>query len=74
MKAVKSSSLQRHLGHRIRQLREQLGVSQERLSFESGLDRTYISGVERAERNPTLLTLEKIAQALQVSLKDLFDF
>ncbi len=51
-------------GQAIRQTREKQGLSQEDLSFESGLDRTYISGVERAVRNPTVKTVLRICQAL----------
>jgi transcriptional regulator with XRE-family HTH domain len=61
------------LGSRIRQLREQAGVSQETLGLLSGLHRTYIGAIERGERNPSVLSLEKIAAALKVSVGDLFN-
>ena len=44
------------------------------LSFKTGLDRTYIGGIERGERNVALQNIEKIAKALGVSLADLFKF
>jgi transcriptional regulator with XRE-family HTH domain len=46
--------------------REDRGWSQEELAFECGLHRTYISGVERGVRNPTVVVLQKIAKALKV--------
>ena len=50
----------------IKKFRKDLGLSQEELAFESGLHRTYISGLERAIRNPTVTVLEKVAAGLQV--------
>ncbi len=61
------------LGNRIRKLREQAGISQERLGLLSGLHRTYMGAIERGERNPSVLSLQKIADALNVTVKDLFD-
>lgn len=51
-------------GRAVRARREQLGMSQEALGFRSGLDRTYVSGIERGVRNPTLATVWRIADAL----------
>ncbi|MBV5270204.1 MAG: helix-turn-helix transcriptional regulator, partial [Afipia sp.] len=53
--------------------REYRGWSQEELAFECGLHRTYISGVERGVRNPTVLVLQKIAKALKVPAAALLD-
>lgn len=58
-------------GERVRVLRQALGLSQEALALTAGLDRTYIGGVERGERNISLLNIQKIAQALNVSSADL---
>jgi transcriptional regulator with XRE-family HTH domain len=58
-------------GERVRVLRQALGLSQEALALAAGLDRTYIGGVERGERNISLLNIQKIAQALNVSSADL---
>ena len=55
------------LGRRVRQLRERSGVSQEELAHRADLDRTYIGGVERGERNLGALNLLRIATALGVS-------
>jgi transcriptional regulator with XRE-family HTH domain len=47
----------------VRKFRGELGLSQEQLAFDAGLHRTYISGVERGVRNPTITVLEQIAGA-----------
>ncbi|MBV7329218.1 helix-turn-helix domain-containing protein [Chloroflexi bacterium TSY] len=60
-------------GHRIRVLRKERGLSQEQLAERSGLDRTYISGIERGVRNVALRNIEALAQALNVSISDLFE-
>ena len=52
------------MGAAVRAARHEVGLSQEALALKSGLDRTYVGGVERGERNPTVLSLSKIAQAL----------
>ena len=61
------------LGFRIRKLRETRNISQEELGNLAGLHRTYIGAIERGERNPSVKSLKKIADALVVSLRDLFD-
>lgn len=61
-------------GQRVRQLRQQKGLSQEDLGYETGLHRTYIGQIERAEKNITLRNIERIARELGVDIKDLFDF
>lgn len=61
------------LGSNIQAIRKSKCWSQERLSFESGLHRTYIGAVERGERNISILNLRRIAQALGISLARLLD-
>ncbi len=56
----------RLLGANLKRFRKQAGFSQEGLAFECGLHRTYVSGVERGVRNPTVLILEKLAEPLGV--------
>lgn len=63
----------RRLGLRIRLLREQAKISQEALGQLSGLHRTYVGAIERGERNPSVLSLKKIADALRVTVGDLFN-
>ncbi len=65
------TSLRIELGLALRQRRIAIGVSQERLGELSGLDRTYISGIERAVRNPTIDSLSRIAEALECELSEL---
>lgn len=60
-------------GERVREIRKEKGLSQEELSFKADLHRTYIGMIERAEKNITLVNIEKIANALDVSINDLFD-
>jgi transcriptional regulator with XRE-family HTH domain len=60
-------------GEKVRELRKIGGISQEELSFKADLHRTYIGMIERAEKNITLLNIEKIAKALNVDIKELFD-
>ena len=60
-------------GEKVRQLRKEKGMSQEELSFKADLHRTYIGMIERAEKNITLTNVEKIALALNVDIKVLFD-
>jgi transcriptional regulator with XRE-family HTH domain len=62
----------RQFGETVRRLRKQRGLSQEALAHVCRLDRTYIGGAERGERNVSLLNIRKIADALHVSMKDLF--
>ena len=59
------------LGMRIRYLRKKKGMSQD-LALESGVNKNYLSDVERGSRNPTIVVIEKIATALEVSLSTLF--
>jgi len=53
-------------GDAVREAREKLGISQEELGFESELDRTYVSGIERGVRNPTIKTIHRLCRALGV--------
>ena len=59
-------------GKAARARRHRLGVSQEEFADLCGLDRTYIGGIERGERNVALVNIEKIAKALKVSFSELF--
>ncbi len=59
--------VRRRVGINVKKYRSARGLSQEELAFECGLHRTYVSGVERGVRNPTVVVLEKIAKALKVA-------
>jgi transcriptional regulator with XRE-family HTH domain len=62
------------IGKRIRDLRKQRGLSQEQLAEQANFHYTYIGGVERAEKNISVLNLVKISNALNVGLYDLFEY
>ncbi len=59
-------------GQAIRAIRNRRGVSQESLALRCGLDRTYISGIERGTRNPSLTNILRLAAALDVRPAELF--
>jgi transcriptional regulator with XRE-family HTH domain len=61
------------LGKRIRELRKAKGLSQEAFADQCGLDRTYVGGIERGERNVAVLNLTRIAESLGVSISELFE-
>jgi transcriptional regulator with XRE-family HTH domain len=59
-------------GEKIRKIRIERGLSQEKLAFLSGLHRTYVGAIERGERNVSFKNIEKIAKTLKVNLEELF--
>lgn len=61
-------------GHHVRQVRQAKGWSQEDLAERCNLDRTYIGGIERGERNISIVNIAKIAHALDLSLSEIMDF
>ena len=61
------------LGNRIRELRMQTGLSQEKFALKIGMDRTYFASVENGKRNVAICNIKKIADGLGVSLSELFD-
>ncbi len=65
--------VRRRVGLNLKRLREELGLSQEAFADQCGLHRTYISGIERGVRNPTVVILDKIARALKVPAGQLLD-
>ncbi len=62
------------IGKRVRELRNNLGISQEELADLAGLDRTYITSVECGRRNISIVNIEKLAKALDVTLAEFFSF
>ena len=60
-------------GNRVRELRKARGLSQEAFADKCGLDRTYVSGIERGKRNVSLCNIEVIAHAFDVSVSELTD-
>lgn len=63
--------IRKTMGANLRRIRLQAKLSQEELADRAGIDRTYMSGLERGLRNPSLLVMERIAQALGASIADL---
>jgi len=68
----RQTSILERFGERMRTLRKERGLSQEELAEMCGLDRTYISGIERGIRNVSLKNIDAISRALDVSISDLF--
>lgn len=62
------------LGARIKELRKRVGLSQDQLAEKVGIESKYLSRIEVGKRHPSLDALERIADSLQVEMKDLFDF
>ncbi|EDR2626672.1 TPA: helix-turn-helix domain-containing protein [Klebsiella pneumoniae] len=69
-----TSSIQAQFGAHLKKLRLQSGLSQEAFADKCGLDRTYVSGIERGVRNPTLEVINVLATGLGIEVKDLFLF
>jgi transcriptional regulator with XRE-family HTH domain len=63
----------KNLAENMKRLRKERGWSQEALADESGLDRTYISGLERLTKNPTITVVQRIAEALGTTMGALLD-
>ncbi len=62
------------VGKRVKELRNKIGISQEELADTAHLDRTYITSVECGKRNISIVNIEKLANALNVTLKEFFEF
>lgn len=65
--------IKRRFGIRIKELRKQHGLSQEKLANMAEIDRTYLPTIEKGERNVSIEVVERLANALNVKVKDLFD-
>ena len=61
------------VGNRIKELRSEMGLSQEKLALKADIDRTYLAGVENEKRNISIKSLEKIIVALEVSFQQFFE-
>lgn len=68
----RNSEILIQFGESLRKLRVMQGLSQQELANKAGLHRTYIGMIERAEKNITLLNIEKITSALEIDIKELF--
>ena len=67
-----SLDIKKSFGRRIRALREKQGLTQEDLANRAKLHRNYIGGIERGERNPSLVNIVKLSVALRIPIDDLF--
>jgi transcriptional regulator with XRE-family HTH domain len=65
-------NIKERFGKAIRRRRRELDLSQEELAERAELHRTYISDIERGDRNPSLENIEKLAKALEISIADIF--
>ncbi len=72
--SIEEQSYLSKIGNRIRELRTEVGLSQEKLSFACNLDRTYVGSVERGERNISVINLNKIASALNTEPSEILKF
>ena len=70
---VKKGDILVRFGKRVRALRSELEWSQEKFAAKCGMDRTYMGGIERGERNVALRNIEKIAKALGTSISELME-
>jgi transcriptional regulator with XRE-family HTH domain len=68
---AKGRDIAEKLGSRVRDCRRSRGLSQEAFAAKCGLDRTYISGIERGKRNVSLRNIEVIAKSLGISISEL---
>ena len=68
------ADITKQLGKQIRTIRNVQGISQEELAFKSGISAAHLGQIERGLKAPTIITIEKIASALEVSLSTLFSF
>ena len=66
-------SIKVKVGQRIKELRNQIGISQEALANKAEIDITYVTDVENGRRNISIENLEKLVNALEVPFKDFFD-
>jgi transcriptional regulator with XRE-family HTH domain len=67
------TAVQKRFGENLKYYRKMAGLTQEQLAFRAELDRGYISGVERAMRNPTIVSADRIAHALGIEMMKLFE-
>jgi transcriptional regulator with XRE-family HTH domain len=60
-------------GLRLKELRKQIGLSQEKFAFDCNLDRTYIASIEQGKRNVSIINIEKISKALNITISEFFN-
>jgi transcriptional regulator with XRE-family HTH domain len=70
---MSKSAIHAIIAKNIARIRKAKGITQEDLAYQAGLNRAYIGYIERGERKPTIETIEKIALALKVRVKEIID-
>ncbi|UWU75914.1 helix-turn-helix transcriptional regulator [Bradyrhizobium huanghuaihaiense] len=60
------------VAYNVRRIRVQRGIPQEQLAYDAGIDRSYMSGLERQQANPTIDLLDRLAETLGVAVSELF--
>ena len=66
--------IKKKVGMRVRELRNNIGISQDELASRASLDRTYITSVECGKRNISIVNIERLSKALGVTLNEFFNF
>jgi transcriptional regulator with XRE-family HTH domain len=69
--ALSRSDILKRFGENLREARQRTGLSQEKLAAKAGIDRTYVGGAERGERNVALVNIVRLAEALEIAPADL---
>lgn len=72
MDAARKDEVKRRFGARLRELRKAAKLSQEAVALRCGLDRSYLSGIERGKNNLSLISIQRIAEAIGVETAELF--
>jgi transcriptional regulator with XRE-family HTH domain len=71
--ALSRAEILERFGETLREHRQRAGLSQEKLAAKAGIDRTYVGGAERGERNVALVNIVRLAAALNISAAELLD-
>ena len=71
MPALSRADILKRFGENLRAARQPTGLSQEKLAAKAGIDRTYVGGAERGERNVALVNIVRLAEALEIAPADL---
>ena len=73
IKTMEKKNILKKFGRRVREIRQKKNISQEKLAFKAEMHRTYVGGIERGERNVSLINIIKIAKALDVEPGEFFE-
>lgn len=71
---MEKTDINKKFGKRVQAVRKSLGLTQEQFSFQCDINRTYMGAIERGEKSPSLVTIEKIAKGANLDIKELFDY